>query len=130
MKNCHKAAENAKIHAILSTRKQLLVSDENIAIRDWLKYFRTPHMIRSTLMPSICKSELVWPSYGLCEITTSFLWNAFFALSFIMHYAEYFSMCHYAGFSQIGSHFCQNLLIIDHWTDTDCTLIWHAMLEY
>ena len=28
----------------------------------------------------------------------------FFALSFILHYTEYFSMHHYAGFLQIGSH--------------------------
>ena len=73
MKNCHKVAENAKINAILNTCKQLLVSDENIGIRDRLKYFRTPHVIRSTLMPSICKSELVWPSYSLCKITVSIL---------------------------------------------------------
>ena len=72
MKNCHKAAENARINAVLNTRKQLLVLDENIGIRDRLKYFRTPHMIRSTLMPSICESELVWPSYGLCKITVCF----------------------------------------------------------
>ena len=41
-------------------------------------------MIRTTLAPSICKSELVWPSYSLCKITVSFLWNVFFALSFIL----------------------------------------------
>ena len=34
LKKCHKAAENAKINAILNTRKQLLVSDENIGIQD------------------------------------------------------------------------------------------------
>ena len=73
MKNCHKAAENAKINAVLNTRKQLLVSDENIRIRDRLKYFRTPHVIRSTLMPSIFKSELVWLSYGLWVFDQNFL---------------------------------------------------------
>ena len=52
-------AENTKINAILNIHKQLLISDENIRIEDQLKDFRNPHMIRSTLMPSICKSELV-----------------------------------------------------------------------
>ena len=94
----------------MNTRKQLLISDENIRIRDWLKYFRTSHVIRSTLMPSICKSELVWLSYGLCKITVRFLWNASSALSFIMHYTEYFSMRNYAGFSQIGSHMLRAFL--------------------
>ena len=43
-------AENAKINTVLNTRKQLLVSDENIGIQDHLKDFRTPHVIRSMLM--------------------------------------------------------------------------------
>ena len=98
MKNCHKAAENAKIIAVLNTHKQLLVSDKNIRIRDRLKNFRTPHMIRSTLMLSFCKLELVWPSCSLFKITVSSLWNALFTLSFIMHYTEYCSMRHYARF--------------------------------
>ena len=63
MKNCRKVAENAKINAILNTGEQLLVSDKNIRIQDRLKDFQTLHVIRSTLMPSICESELVWPSY-------------------------------------------------------------------
>ena len=57
-------------------------------------------------MPSICKSQLLWASYSLSKITVSFLWNAFFALSFIMHYTEYYTMHHYTEFSQIGSHLC------------------------
>ena len=34
----------------LNTCKQLLVVDENIRIRDRLKDFWTPHVIRSTMM--------------------------------------------------------------------------------
>ena len=30
MKNCQKMAENAKINAVLNTRKQLLISDEKL----------------------------------------------------------------------------------------------------
>ena len=97
-------AENTKTNAALNTHKWLPVSGKNIRIRDQLKDFWTPHVIRSTLIPSICKSKLVWPSYSICKITVSFLWNVFFVLSFIMHYTEYLSMHHYAGFSQIGSH--------------------------
>ena len=33
------------------------------------------------------------------------------ALSFITHYTEYFSMCHYAGFSQIGSHLIRSWVL-------------------
>ena len=73
MKNHQKVAENAKINAILNTRKQLLVLDENIGIQDRLNDFRNPHVIRYTLMPSVCKSKLVWPSYSLCKITVGFL---------------------------------------------------------
>ena len=39
MKNCQKLAENAKINAVLSTHKHLLVSDKNIGIQDRLKNF-------------------------------------------------------------------------------------------
>ena len=51
----------------------------------------------------------MWPS----ELTKAiafvsslqlFLWNTFFVLSFIMLYNEDYSMHHYVGFSQIGSH--------------------------
>ena len=59
MKNCYKAAENTKINAVLNTRKQLLISDENIAIQDQPKHFQTPHVIKSTLMLSFCELELV-----------------------------------------------------------------------
>ena len=94
MKNCHKAAENAKMNTVLNTRKQLLVSDENIEIRDRTKNVWIPQVTRSTLMPSFCKSELVWPSYSLYKITVSFFMKCIFTLSFIMHYTEYFSMRH------------------------------------
>ena len=62
MKNCHKATENAKINAVLNSRKQFLVSDKNVGISDQLKDFQTPHVIRITLIPSFCKSKL---EYGL-----------------------------------------------------------------
>ena len=125
MKNYQKVAENTKINAILNTRKQLLVPDKNIRIWDRLKHFWTPHVTRSTLMPSICKSELVWASYSLCKITASFLWNAFFALSFIMHYTEYFTMRHYAGFSQIGSHMCVRGMLV-----AMCIILYVCMCTY
>ena len=76
-------AINAKINIVLNTRKKLLVSDENIRIRDLLKDFRTPHVISSIFMPSICKLELVWPIYNLCKITKYFM-NCIFALSIIL----------------------------------------------
>ena len=39
--------------------------------------FELLNVIRSTLIPSVCKSELVWPSYSFRKITVIFLWNVF-----------------------------------------------------
>ena len=37
MKNCQKVAENTKINAVFNSRKQFLISDENIRIGNGLK---------------------------------------------------------------------------------------------
>ena len=50
----------------LHIHRQLLMADENIIILDQLKDFWTPHVIRSTMMPSFCKLELAWLNYSLC----------------------------------------------------------------
>ena len=80
--NCHKKAENAKINAVLNTCKQLLILNENIGIRDCLKDFWTSHVVRSMLMCSFCKSELVCPSYSLCKITVGFVMKSIFCTKF------------------------------------------------
>ena len=106
----------------LTTRKLTLVSDEYIRIQDQRKHFCTPHVIRNTMMPSFCKFEVVWPRYGLCKFTLSILWNAFLyyiSFKFIMLYTGDFSMRHYVGFSQIGSHITMHmkvaLVILNLW---------------
>ena len=58
---------------ILTTRKLTLVSDEYIRIQGQLKDFCTPHVIRNTMVPSVCLFKLVWPSYGLCKFASSIL---------------------------------------------------------
>ena len=70
--------ENAKINVVLNIRKQLPVSLENIRMQVNSNNFWTPHVIRSMLIPSITKSELVWLSYSLCKITVSCLLKAFY----------------------------------------------------
>ena len=46
----------------LNTRKQLLVADKNIGIQEQSKDFWTPHVTRSTMVPSFCKSKLALTS--------------------------------------------------------------------
>ena len=46
--------------SFLHTCEQMLLVDENIGVRERLKDCWTPHVIRSTVMPGFCKSELVW----------------------------------------------------------------------
>ena len=49
----------------------------------------------------------MWPSYGLCKFASS-IYEMRFCTNFynIMLYTEDFSVHHYVGFSQIGSHMC------------------------
>ena len=45
---------NVEIIAVLKTREQTLVTDEYIRIRERLKNFCTPHVIRSTMVSRVC----------------------------------------------------------------------------
>ena len=70
MKNYQKAAENAKINAVLNTREQLLVLDDNTGIRDWLKRFlyssRDKHVDAQYLQ--------IGASYNLCKLYNAKYW--------------------------------------------------------
>ena len=66
--NCSKMLKKLPF---LNTHEQTLVTDEYIRIRERLKDFGTPHVIRSTMVSRVCELELVWPSYGLFNVTVS-----------------------------------------------------------
>ena len=50
----------------LNTHEELLVVGENSRIQEQLKKFCTPHVIRSTMVLSFTKMNLVSPRYSLC----------------------------------------------------------------
>ena len=66
------------------------------------------------MVPSFCRLQLPQPSYRPIKTLQVFLQNTFFALSFTMAFYWKFTICHYAGFSQIGSH----ILTFRHTTAT------------
>ena len=68
----------------LATCEWTLVTYKNIRIQTWCKNIWTPHVIRSSMVPSFCRLELSQPSYRPIKTLQVFLWNTFFALSFTM----------------------------------------------
>ena len=66
------------------TREQTFVTYENIRVQRWHKNIWTFHVIRSPMVPSFCRLELPQPSYHPIKALQVFIWNTFFALSFIM----------------------------------------------
>ena len=52
-----------KLLPFLITHEQTLISDEYIRIREQLKDFCIPHVVKSITVPRFCYVELVQPSY-------------------------------------------------------------------
>ena len=57
---------------IFTTRKQTLITYENIRAQRQRKNIRTPHMIRSPMVSRFCKLELPQPSYHLIKTVQFF----------------------------------------------------------